>query len=849
MQIDAPNRQVTLSVGEFASFTPYATPGFGGVTAIWRAQLGTEWHQRIQKESADAGEGMQDEVPITGALPWRNWTLQLTGRIDQLKTTQHPETNTQKPSDSAAFHLREIKTLSEPLPLDRHSLLDRYPSYPLQLLAYRELLLHNSNQPKPNPPHPSSLNLHNSQFTLDLLLVEIGSGLTQTLSLDPSYDPLLVDQLDTLVDYLEAQQERLARLRSLTVRPAYAVPRPGQEHIQDDLDQAFAHSKITLLEAPTGYGKTGVAWEYAARRLAAGQCDRVLYLTSKSTGQTEALTRLRDLLDNSQSPPASELHSSPLTPHSSTAATFWHIRNKQEHCIHSEFRCSRQTCPYLADLHEKWKRAGLQRLYLLAHEELDLDTLRSEGRSTGICPYEIMRAGLAQRDIWIGDYNYLFSPASARLLADQANFDPARTFLIIDEAHNLPSRVASSYTYEFNIHSAYAAIDDLAANKAPAPLRAQLKTLANLLQDTPTTNSRNHHSPLTTHHSLDFRHALAKISEQLTSEPLPYEELQPDTLELLFQIASAHSGQSRDELRHQLWSPAPGTLRLECIDASKLIASQLSQYNGSLFLSATLTPLDAYLSEIGLSDSQILTKDTVASIPNSNPKIQHSLLTTHHLSPPAPWRDTAYDVAIDLRVDTRFKTRSIHLPTTAATIAAAAESSGPAIAFFPSYAYAQQAYEVLQYHHPLIRAALQPRSGGTLADRAVYLEETLAFHDVLILILGSSYAEGVDSLGGKAGTAIIVSPALPEMNFIQEAKRSYHDDQGNNGFERAYLQPGIQKVNQALGRLVRSPEHKVKALLHCQRFADPKTKRLLDPLYQSKNYIHTPEDLNAWLAK
>ncbi|MBC2605821.1 helicase C-terminal domain-containing protein [Pelagicoccus albus] len=804
MQINAAQRQVSLSVGEFSAFSPFAKIGFGGISALWRAQLGTEWHQRIQSESDAAGEGMQNEVTIGGSLKWRNWTLDLSGRIDQLKQEKNQT------------RLREIKTISEPLPLSRDSILERYPSYPIQLLTYRELLIQKHSF--------DSLPAEEigKRFDLELLFVEISSGLTQCLRLDKSYDALLVDQLDALVDYLEAQQERLAKLHSLTVHPIYDVPRPGQESIQADLAKAFENSQIALLEAPTGYGKTGVAWEYAARRLAAGQCDRVLYLTSKSTGQTEALTRLRALIDKSEKS-------------DEPAATFWHIRNKQEHCIHHEFRCSRQTCPYLSELEEKWKRSGLQRLYLLSHEELDLVTLKAEGRVTGICPYEIMRAGLGLRDIWIGDYNYLFSPSSARLLDDQPNFDPQRTFLIIDEAHNLPSRVSSAYTFEFSAHPIYAALDDIRENKGPAPLLAQLKTLASVIMGASPSQERRgskaDHSidPVT---EADFRHKLAKIADHLSSEALPYEELQPDTLEQLFKLSSAQAAQKRGELQFQLWTPAAGSIRMECIDASQLIASQLSRYNGSLFLSATLSPIESYLDETGLA-----------------PGPDQALGNIARLSPPAPWREEAYDVAIDLRVDTRFKSRSHHLATTAASIASAAESAGPAIAFFPSYAYAQQAKEMLQLNHPELRVAIQPRSGGSLADRNAYLEETLAFHDVLILILGSSYAEGVDTLGGKAGVAIVVSPALPEMNFIQEAKRQLHDQKANNGFERAYLHPGIQKVNQALGRLVRSPEHRVKALLHCQRFAEPKTLKLLDPLYRSRKYIHEEKDLENWLSR
>ena len=110
-------------------------------------------------------------------------------------------------------------------------------------------------------------------------------------------------------------------------------------------------------------------------------------------------------------------------------------------------------------------------------------------------------------------------------------------------------------------------------------------------------------------------------------------------------------------------------------------------------------------------------------------------------------------------------------------------------------------------------------------------------------------AEDVDSLGGKAGMEIVVTPSLPEMNLIQETKRQRFDAIDKSGFERAYLQPGIQKVNQALGRLVRAPTHKVKVLLHCERFADPKTRRLLDPLYQSKRFIDNDEALTEWICR
>lgn len=798
MQIDAEQRSATLGVGEFAGFRPYAAAGFGGVAALWRAQLGTYWHQRVQGESAAAGEAMQDEVPIAGALAWRGWTLHLRGRIDQLKRS------------GESIRLREIKTVNEPLPLPDEAIRERYLSYPLQLLTYRELMLR--AEPALSP----------KDFQLELLFVEIGSGLAQSLRLGASHDGLFAAHLDVVADFLEAKRERLQRLRSLAVRPAYPTPRPGQENIQRELENAFADSRLAVLEAPTGYGKTGVAWEHALKRLAAGREERVLYLTSKSTGQTEAVERLRSIL---AAPPQSEI--SNLESQIDTPLAFWQIRNKQEHCIHTEFRCSSQTCPYLADLEEKWKSRGLSRLYALSRDEIGLDILKAEGRAAGICPYEIMRAGLGFRDVWIGDYNYLFSPHSARLLDDQADFAPERTFLIVDEAHNLPSRVATAFTYDIDLRQAYAAADELREARGSARLQAALKSLAATIGSLePKTEAP---APL----ERDFHEQLAQIAESLQSEPLAYDELGPETSEFLFLAAAAHASQKRGELQHLLWSPAPGLARLECIDASKLIAARLRAYSGVLFLSATLTPLESFLEETGLAEAASNLRSSPAAIP--------------HLSPPAPWRDEAYDVAIDLRVDTRFRARASSLPKTAAAIAAAAAALSSVVAFFPSYAYAEKALAQLQLSHPFLRVELQPRSGGSLAERAAYLESALAFNDALFLILGSSYAEGIDTLGGKARCAIVVGPGLPEMNLIQEAKRARRDALARDGFERAYLEPGIQKVNQALGRLVRAPGQKVKALLHCHRFGEPQTRRLLDPLYQTKTYIHTDADLQAWL--
>ncbi|OAM87843.1 hypothetical protein AW736_20545 [Termitidicoccus mucosus] len=242
-------------------------------------------------------------------------------------------------------------------------------------------------------------------------------------------------------------------------------------------------------------------------------------------------------------------------------------------------------------------------------------------------------------------------------------------------------------------------------------------------------------------------------------------------------------------------------------------------------------------------------------------KLLHAAETRHALAPchvraATPWRDRAYDIAIDLRADTTYQQRARHAPLTAAAIAAlcAASPSAPVAIFFPSYAYAEHIKTALDSANSAFRtphsAFLQPRLPDLAAQNA-WLENALADHPggALFLVLGSSFAEGIDLLGGRITHAMVVGPALPEVNPVQRARLAEHTRVLGReaAARRVYQIPGIQKVNQALGRLVRAPGQRVRALLHCRRFAEPGYHELLAPDYQTTRHLATDDDLAAWL--
>jgi DNA excision repair protein ERCC-2 len=135
-----------------------------------------------------------------------------------------------------------------------------------------------------------------------------------------------------------------------------------------------------------------------------------------------------------------------------------------------------------------------------------------------------------------------------------------------------------------------------------------------------------------------------------------------------------------------------------------------------------------------------------------------------------------------------------------------------------------------------------------LAAQTAWVEQALANTDCLFLVLGSSFAEGIDLLGGRISHAMVVGPALPEVNAVQRARLATFAPLGRDtAFQRVYQIPGIQKVNQSLGRLVRSPGQHAKVLLHCRRFAEASYASLLAPEYRSSHILTQDSDLTDWL--
>ncbi|MDI1251137.1 MAG: helicase C-terminal domain-containing protein, partial [Lacunisphaera sp.] len=340
----------------------------------------------------------------------------------------------------------------------------------------------------------------------------------------------------------------------------------------------------------------------------------------------------------------------------------------------------------------------------------------------------------------------------------------------------------------------------------------------------------------------EIEETVTKLADLVATQPLDYAALGPHHSESLWQFASLAEFLADTTLTKLLWVPRAGEINFTCIDAAPAIGEILREYGGAILMSATLQPYGELAAACGLE------VEPVPRTGSARPEDGLRPYTTLHA--PTPWRAGAYDVAVDLRVDTSYRQRAGHYGTTGATIEALFGASRRAIAvFFPSYAYAEAIQGSLERSGSVCRVVLQPR-GTDLAAQTAWVEQNLAFADVLFLVLGSSFAEGIDLLGGRVTHAMVVGPALPEVNAIQKARLDACSDLGREAaFRRVYQIPGLQKVNQALGRIVRAPGQHAKVLLHCRRFAEPSYASLLAADYQMFKEIANDADLQGWLGE
>lgn len=685
--------------------------------------------------------------------------------------------------------IREVKTLRDHLPKPNENLIEKYYDYFAQAAIYRAMVL--------TLPQYADQSIES-----EVLFINIENGSRQSVSLTSREHIFFERQINLMIPFLEERRASFKRIKNIKIKSAFKVLRAGQGELLEMLHRAALQSRIVLTEAPTGFGKTGILLEHALNHMKDGIYDRCIYLSNQSTGQLEIIRQLKQMIGQ-------ELR-------------FIQMRSRKEHKIESERHICTGDERCNIDTEKFWFESGLRTPELFEEGTLTLSRAKHIGAQSGICPYALTKACLPFSDIWIGDSNYLFSPDSRSIFLEAPCFQAERTLLILDEAHNLPKRAADNLSSKLACGDLLFATDELRHNGAPNSLLLVSKELADWIEDLPSGKA------LSSNELYFGRDLCEDFISKYKLASFNYEETAPFAIHLAWSISSMAASLSAPKGKYLYWVPSPGELVATCLDASTWINDCMQVFGGAILMSATLNPFDPFIESCGLNKKSIMIAEGRA-----------------------PWRDNAYDVAIDCRVDTRLRVREKYYETTARTAAQLINWSPdmPIAVFFSSYQYAENVQAYLKTIHSELRISRQPKN-IPLTRQKDFIDEALMSADALFLVLGSSYAEGIDQMGGRINQIMIVGPGLPEVNLIQKTKMLQCAEKlREDAFSRVYIQPAMRRIHQALGRIVRAPEHRARVLLHGKRFAEHAYQKELAPEYHTDIKIYNETALLNWLQK
>ena len=562
----------------------------------------------------------------------------------------------------------------------------------------------------------------------------------------------------------------------------FATYREGQRQLAEDTYRAIRDRTRLLCEAPTGIGKTAATLFPAVKALGEGLTDTVFYLTARTTGRVAAekalaLMREKGHLVRSVS-----------------------IRAKRKVCPMPHGICEGDKCPRAKGYFDRQKFAVEEsRAYCVITEEV----IRYLADKYTLCPFELSLAIAQTCQVVICDYNYVFDPA-VRL---RRFFDhKGRYTLLIDETHNLPDRAREMYSAEIgdkDLRELRRAVGNAEGRKCGLylSLTAALKSLGKTEE-------------------CELRSELpVKVSDALKSfmdEAKPYlgkaREYSEQLTDLYFSAAAfvRVSGEYDEECYKTMVSPEGKTcrVRLWCWSPTSRLEKIMKKMQGVIMFSATLSPINHY-----------------AMLLNAEERSGGKCLA---LPSPFPRKNL---LALRLDIPTRYSKREESMMSVVRAIAALAQSrKGNYLACFPSHAYLNQAAQVFASVAPDADILLQ-NSRMSDSEREAYLGRFLPDPPrsmVAFIAMGGVFSEGVDLPGDLLTGAVIVGVGLPQICFERDAlKILYDNDEGEGGFETAYVYPGIGKCLQAAGRVIRTETDRSVVLFVDDRYSLPEYACLL----------------------
>ncbi len=602
-----------------------------------------------------------------------------------------------------------------------------------------------------------------------------------------------MDWASTVIEF------RKIRDRSVSQLPfPYPAYRGGQRRMAVASYRTIRDGGQLLVQAATGIGKTMAALFPSVKALEEGLIEKIFYLTARTTARTAAEAAVQTLAQDG-------LRLKSLT-----------LTAKDKICFAPEAGCRPEVCPFARGHYDRINEAVSRAFETDALVRQAVETVAQEYR---VCPFELSLELSLWADLIICDYNYAFDPrVYLRRFFTEKNGGYA---FLIDEAHNLVDRSREMFSAEISKQPFLDARRDLRSElpdlyrsmgRISAWMARAKKGGAENLTGEGETAWVDPESPGSL---LPLLRKFAAEAERWLALNLQTDFREP--LQALYFAAGTflRTAEQYDRRYTTLYRIEKKNLsvKLFCVDPSGNMTEALGRGRAAVFFSATLAPMDYF-------------KDLFGCRPSAET-----------LALPSPFPRDRLGLFILGRVSTYYRDRAATAPEIARALQALVEErTGNYLLFFPSYAYMEQVFTLFAAERPDIETLVQTPSMSESEREDFLIRFSSANTRTLVgfAVMGGIFGEGIDLAGERLSGAAVVGVGLPGICLERDVIRDYYAAVKESGFEYAYQYPGINRVMQAAGRVIRSDEDRGVVLLIDTRFSSRRYRSLFPGHWQPR---------------
>ncbi len=726
-----------------------------GTEVVEAMQRGSRLHRKIQKSM---GDGYRAEVPLSHTSVKERedvvFSLTVDGRADGIYFGENCTM-----IDEIKCVLRDVNKIEEPVPEHRSQAMCYAYFYAAKRLTGLE-----KEEGKPD------IGIRLTYCNLESEEKQYFEEFFSFPELEKWYRQLTDEYFKWVEWEYDWTKARNASIKQLAFPFEY---RPGQKDLVAGVYRSILRKKRLFIEAPTGVGKTISTVFPSVKAMGEGLAEKLFYTTAKTIVRTVAEEAFKILAEN-------KLKFKTVT-----------ITAKEKICILEKPDCNPQACPRAKGHFDRVNDAVFD---LLTHEEgISRELINSYAEKHEVCPFEMCLDVCSWADGIICDYNYVFDPNVylKRFFAEEKVPD---YILLADEAHNLVERAREMYSAEL-VKAHVLAVKRIVLGKDSHLVRLLETTNSKLLK------YKRECDECELLEGLDdlvpmLGNLVVTLDEYLRKHREP--EGREEVLDFYFELRHfMNMYELLDEnyiIVADYNDDGEFRIRLMCMDPSEVLSMRLEQLRSAVFFSATLLPINYYREQLGGREED------------------------YAIYAPSPFKAENRCLMLGRDVSTKYTRRSEEEYNKIADYIEAFVNAKPGnyMIFFPSYKMLSQLAEMLEGRLP---GLLLQTTGMREKEREDFLK---AFSEEGVhtgfCVLGGIFSEGIDLKEDCLIGAVIVGTGLPQVCNERELYRAFYDDRNGHGFDYSYLYNGMNKVEQAAGRVIRTVSDRGAILLLDERF-------------------------------